>query len=584
MRQKAKRWKLLPFSEEKAERLSKQMGLHPILCQILLNRGIDGLETIKNFLEPDLKHIHNPFLLKDMQIAVDRIRFAIEKGEKVLIFGDYDVDGITGSAVLMEFLATHGAKVKVRLPNRLKEGYGLTNKIIEEADTEDIDLIITVDCGICDYEAAEFSQAVGIDLIITDHHNPRDILPKAFAIINPRQNLCPYPYKDLAGVGVALKLAQALVLAWQGKQICLNQIGFWPPALNHYLDLVCLGTIADVMPLTGENRVLVKFGLKALENTQRPGLVALKEIAGIEDKNMSTGLVAFAMAPRINATGRICGPEDGFRLICTKSHKEAKDLAKFLNLQNNKRRQIEEKILKDARDKIKKDPYFEENAIIVLSDKDWHPGVIGIVAQKLVEEFYMPAILICVQSGLGKGSARSIPQIHLYELLSQCQNFLKDFGGHAAAAGLTIEEDHIHKFTKQANQVLKDNPLIKDLVPQMTIDAEMNQWGIDHSFIDQLNMLEPFGCGNPEPIFCLKGLYIASTPLLLKDAHLKIRFKDNASIHEAIGFNMRTAWEDISSCVSEKIWDIAFSPQINNWQGRNQIQLRLKDIKAHAKN
>ncbi len=580
-RRAKKKWKIKPFSEEETEKLVKEVGLHPIVCQIFINRGLSTPKAIKGFLKPDLKELHNPMILKGMSTTVERISYAIEKGEKILIFGDYDVDGITASAVLSEFLESYGGRVAVRLPNRLKEGYGLTKNVVNEAHRDGIRVLITVDCGISDHEAAEHAKNVGIDLIITDHHNPPEILPKATAIINPRQKECPYPYKDLAGVGVAFKVIQALVLSWQGRQMSLNQREFWVPVLNNYLDLVCLGTIADVMPLTGENRILVKFGLKALENTERPGLIALKEVSGFKEKQITVGSVGFGLAPRINATGRICGAEYGLRIIRTKSHQMAKDLANLLNEQNQIRRKIEEEILNEARDKIKQDPEFLEKMIIVLSDENWHPGVIGIVAQKLVEEFYLPAILISLQSGIGRGSARSISQINLYELLNQCRGFLKDFGGHAAAAGLTIEENNINDFTAFANQILSKNLLFEDLVPEMTIDAEINKWIIDHDLIQQLNSLDPFGCGNPEPVLCLKGIYMASVPLLLKDSHLKVNLKYDSFIHEAIGFNMRSAWEEISSSSFNKIWDIAFYPQINNWQGQNRIQLRLKDVKPH---
>lgn len=580
MTRKAKRWKFLPFSEDKVEQLAKSTGLHPIVCQILINRGIDSPRAVENFLEPDLKNIYDPFMLKDMYAGVERIRLAIENGEKILIFGDYDVDGITASAVLSESLEGCGGNVQVRLPNRLKEGYGLTKTAVQKACSEGIGLLITVDCGISDHRAAECARDSGLDLIITDHHHPPDKLPEAFAIINPRQKGCPYPNKDLAGVGVVLKLVQALILSSQGRRACSDHDGFWPPVLNRYLDLVCLGTIADVMPLTGENRVLAKFGLRALEQTERPGLIALKEVSGLMGKGMSTGLVGFGLAPRINATGRICRPEEAFRLICTKSYKEAKDLAMHLDLQNEKRRKIEEKILNEALNKIEQDPGFKDKTIIVLADKDWHPGVIGIVAQKLAEEFYLPAILICLQSGTGRGSARSIPQVHIYELLSRCKDFLKDFGGHAAAAGLSIDEGLIQGFTKKANQILKREYTTDDLVQEMNIDAQINKWCIDYKLIDQLNRLDPFGCGNPEPALCLKGLYLASEPQLLKDLHLKIHLKNDSLIHEAIGFNMRSTWECIASSPSDQIWDIVFWPQVNNWQGRNQIQLRLKDVKA----
>ncbi|MBN2372178.1 single-stranded-DNA-specific exonuclease RecJ [bacterium] len=581
---KKKRWKLRDCDNEKAEQLAKGTGVHPVVAQILINRGIESPCAILDFLRSDLRHIHDPFLMKDMPVAVNRILSAVEKGEKILIFGDYDVDGITASAVMSDFLESCGGNIRIRLPNRLKDGYGLTKEIVEEAYREGTDLLITVDSGISSNKAAEYANDKGIDLIITDHHQPPVSLPSALAIINPRQTMCPYPYKDLAGVGVALKLVQAMFLSMQGKQVSINQTGCWPAALNRYLDIVCLGTIADVMPITGENRVLVKFGLDALDQTERPGIAALKEIAGIKGKNVSAGMVAFGLAPRINATGRICGPEEGLRLICTRSSKEAKELAQFLNLKNLTRRKIEEKIINEAQKKIEHGPKIDENMIIVLSDDGWHPGVIGIVAQRLVEEYYLPVVLISLNSGIGKGSARSIPQVHLYDLLCKCENLLEDFGGHAAAAGLTIAEEKITAFSEQANQILKNNFCIKDFVSSISIDAEMNGWPVDHKLIDGLNCLAPFGLGNPEPALCIKGLYLASRPLLLKNSHLKMSLKSGNFIYEAIGFNMKDEWETISSSPSDRMWDIVFYPQIDNWQGRSQIQLKLKGVRAYAEN
>ncbi|MGA1863538.1 MAG: single-stranded-DNA-specific exonuclease RecJ [bacterium] len=576
------RWKLkASSSKDKIEQLSKDTNLHPIVCQILLNRELENREDINAFLKPDLAQMHNPFLLKDMSVAVERVEDALKKGEEIVIYGDYDVDGITAAAILTEFLTNCGGRVRVRLPNRIKDGYGLTKKAVEKAHKEGARLIITVDCGISDHEAAGHAYKKGIDLIITDHHHSPETLPLALAIINPKQAECPYPYKHLAGVGVALKLIQALTLSRQGRQISFNQIGFWPAILNKYLDLVCLGTIADIMPLTGENRAIVKFGLEVLDQTERPGLIALREVSGIKEKKMTSGLVGFVLAPRINAAGRVHGPEEGLRLLLTKSPEEGEYLANFLNQQNLKRRQIEEKMLREAREKVDKELSMDDNMIIILSHKDWHPGVIGIVAQKLVEEFFRPAILISLDSGTGKGSARSIPHIHIYNLLMRCQNLLKDFGGHAGAAGLVIEEPMIPAFRHKANKLLKEIYIIEDLVPEMDVDAEMDPDSIDHTLINQLNTLEPFGCENPEPSLCLRGVYLAGPPRLLKDAHLKVHLKSGPFIHEAIGFNMRKIWEHIKSYPFDHIWDVIFYPQINNWRGKNQIQLMLKDIKPH---
>lgn len=571
-----------PTSVETITRLARALDLHPVVCQILANRGFDTTESITEFLRPDLISIHNPFLLKDMHHAVERINHALKKGRPILIYGDYDVDGITASAMVAECLSGYGGNVQVRLPNRVTEGYGLHPGVIEEAHRDGITLIITVDCGISDHDAATRARTLGIDLIITDHHHPPDTLPGVSAVINPKQQNCPYPYKDLAGVGVALKLVQALALSRQGRQMSLNQVGYWPAPLNRYLDLACLGTIADVMPLTGENRVLVKFGLEALRDTTRPGLWALKEATGINGREMTAGVVAFVLAPRINATGRLQGPEAGLRLLMTHSPEEGEYLARLLNQQNQKRREVEEGILRTAHSKISEELDLGEEMAIILANPDWHPGVIGIVAQRLVEEFYRPTILISLQSGIGKGSARSIPPIHLYALLEHCQHLLKDFGGHARAAGLTIDEGMIPAFRQRANEVLNERYPREELVPEMIVDAVIDGNSLDHCLIEQMEILGPFGCSNPEPALCLKGLYPAAPPRLLKDAHLKINFRGTSKIHEAIGFNMRHVWERMTSALGDHSWDVVFYPQINNWQGVRTIQLRLKDIKAHA--
>ncbi|MCX5695590.1 MAG: single-stranded-DNA-specific exonuclease RecJ [Candidatus Omnitrophica bacterium] len=540
--------------------LSQELKISKILAQVLINRGLSGVSEAERFLNVKISHMHDPFSFLQMQGAVKRIKEARSRKEKVMIFGDYDVDGITSMALLKDVLSKTGLEVAHYMPHRVKEGYGLTKNIAHLAKENKIKLLITVDCGIANHREIAELKKHNIDTIITDHHEPQtDILPPALSIINPKVKGSGYKFRELAGVGVVYKLCQALSNS----------------KLLEDLDLVTLGTVSDVVPLTGENRVMVKEGLLKLSGTKRPGLRALIEGAGIKNKTFSSTSVSFILGPRLNASGRMDSAETSLSLLMTSDIKKAKDLALELEQHNRARQKIEGKILEEAQELINKEVNFKEHKVIVVAKEDWHQGVLGIVASKLADRFYRPAIVISLSKEMCKGSARSIKNFHLFNALSSCREFLQAFGGHAHAAGLMIARDNIEDFRKSINRLAQEKLSLEDLMPSLDIDMELNLADLNEDLVRELERLEPFGAGNPEPLFYTRGLKLKGQPQSLARQTLKFWVSDGKSSFQVIGFGMNGLR---SSLIAAKSLDMVYVPRRDNWLEDSSIILEARDI------
>lgn len=561
-----KRWVIHPLEPDVCKKLVDGLSISPLLAQLLINRGISEPEQAELFLEGGLSDLHSPWLMKDMDKAVARLRRAIKGGEGICIYGDYDVDGITGTALMSRVLGYLNAPHETYIPKRLSEGYGLNRDAIEKIKQQGIKLIITVDCGITDQSEIALAQEWGIDVIITDHHQPPPILPPAHAILNPKQPDCDYPDNFLAGVGVAGKLAQALAEKEKTSNFLLE-----------HLDLICLGTVADVLPLVGENRILVKYGLNRLTDTSKLGIKILKKTAGLGEDSVSVWDIAFRLAPRLNAAGRVSDPHLALKLLLTSSVEEASWIAGHLEAWNQKRKAIEEQILADARNLWEAQAGDGTKRAIVLDSPDWHIGVVGIVASKLANEYNLPTVLICSKTEPAKASARSIPCFHLYEALTGCQSHLVEYGGHKYAAGLTIKQADIPVFRDRFNQIALETLKPEDRYSQLMIDAEFRLDELGADVIEDIDRLAPFGEANPLPTFCARGVQVMKYPREVGQNHLKVRLRQGQRIIEGIGFNMGALKPALCQHIDSFV-DVAYQPQINNWQGKKQLQLKLKDI------
>lgn len=540
--------------------LSQELKVSKILAQVLINRGLTDIDEAGRFIDVKTEHLLDPFLFSSMQNALTRIQEAKNKKEKVMIFGDYDVDGITSVALLKQCLIKYGLDVTHYIPHRVNDGYGLTKNIARGAKEKDVKLLITVDCGIANHKEIEELKRQHIDTIITDHHEPQgDILPPALSIINPKAKDSGYKFRELAGVGVAYKLCQALT----GSKLLED------------LDLVALGTIADVVSLTGENRVIAKEGLVRLSKTRKPGLRALIEGSGIKNKTFTSTSVSFILAPRINASGRMSSAEASLSLLLSSDLKEAQELAAALEQHNRSRQKIEAKILEEAEDIINKEVNFKEHKVIVVAKEDWHQGVLGIVAAKLADRFYRPAIVISLDEKMCRGSGRSIRNFHLFHALGECRQFLDSFGGHAHAAGLMITRESISDFRKSINKLAHEKMSLEDLLPGLDIDMELNLADLNEELAEELEKLEPFGTANPEPLFYTRGLRLKGEPHRLARQTLKFWVSDGENTVQVIGFGMDSLH---ASLTEAKAIDIVYTVRMDNWLDNSSIILEARDI------
>ncbi len=542
------------------EKLSKDLGISKVLAQILINRGITDSTQAEKFINVSFKQMIDPFSFRDMAKVVERINQAKEKREKVMVFGDYDVDGITSVAILKNNLDKLGLNVDYYLPHRVKEGYGLPKNILKIAQEKKINLVITADCGTSNVREVEDLRKHRIDTIITDHHEPsvKD-LPSAVGIINPKVKDSTYKYRELAGVGVAYKLCQALTQS----------------RLLDELDLVTLGTIADVVPLTGENRVFVKEGLKVCAKTKRPGIKAMIENAGIKNKKFTPTFVSFILGPRLNAAGRMDSADTALKLLMSGNEAEAQELAGILEQHNRSRQKIEGKILEEAEAIINKDVNFKKHKVIVVAKEDWHQGVLGIVASKLADRFYRPAIVISLNEDICKGSGRSIKNFHLFHALGECSEFLDAFGGHAHAVGLTITRESIDDFRDSINRLAHDKLSFEDLLPSLEVDMELSLADLDEKKVRELEQLEPFGMGNREPLFYTRGLKLKSEPQALARETIKFFVTDGVNTHQVIGFGMAGLKMDLKEADT---LDLVYNARMDNWGDDPSVILEAKDI------
>ncbi len=557
-----KKWQIYETDDEKVRELKEKYKINSLLAAILVNRGITDEEKIRKFLEPTRQDFYNPYLMKDMEIAVNRIIKAIESQEKVIIYGDYDVDGITSITVLKKFLKDVGLEVSYYIPNRLEEGYGLNKNAVKKIVNEGYTLMITVDCGISGIDEIDYANSLGLEVIVTDHHEPGESLPKALAVIDNKRKDSTYPFRELAGVGVSFKLCQAI-----GMKLELKEATYLK-----YLDIVCIGTISDIVPLVDENRVITKLGLLLVKQTKNLGLKSIIDSSGYTKINSST--ISFGVAPRVNACGRMGKAEEALELLLSTDIYKVNELTKKLNEHNRKRQEIEKFIYESAIEKIEKN-HLNENRTIIVGGEGWHHGVIGIVSSKITEMYFKPSILLSFEeNGIGKGSGRSIPGFDLHDSLMKCQNTLEKFGGHSMAVGVTIKKENLEEFSKEFEKVAADEK-IEEIPQVLNIDAKVDLNLIDKEMIDSLKELEPFGEANKMPIFAFKNLRIDSIRALSEGKHLKLTLKEDNRIINAIGFNMGTLAEEYK--IGDKI-DVAGVLEINTFNGVDNLQINIKDV------
>lgn len=562
---KSKKWNIARPDGDSICRLSRMGGYAPLTAAVLCARGLDTPEKAAVFLSTDLSGLHDPLGLPDMQAAVDEIQRAIAAGERIAVFGDYDVDGITSTCVLIRYLRSCGADCRYYIPDRLTEGYGMNRNALKTLREDGVSLVVTVDTGITAMEEIAYANALGMRVVVTDHHECKDILPDAVAVVNPKRADSSYPFADLAGVGVAFKLVCALAGRARLRDILLN-----------YLDLVAVGTIADVMLLQGENRIIVANGLQILQQTDNAGLRMLMREAGVESRRMTASVVSFTLAPRINAAGRMGCAEQAAELFLTDNLLRAQDIAAMLCCQNKERQNAENAILRQAFEALQKEYNPQEDRMIVLWGENWHHGVIGIVSSRISDRYGCPTVLISLDGDVGKGSGRSVGGFNLFAALEHSAGYLERFGGHALAAGLTISRENLPAFKQSIRQYAKENISDDDLIPTIDIDCMISPDHISFESIRDLGILEPYGMGNREPIFAIREFTVEDITPISSDRHLKLSLIKGGKRFTAMLFGTGSGGCPV---VRGDIADAAFSLEINHFRGRQTIQLMLKDIR-----
>ncbi len=570
-------WRYESVSRASLKEISDELKISYILAEVLYKRNLRTSADIDKFLKSPLSELRDPFDILNMDKAVERIYQAIKGGERICIYGDYDVDGVTSTSILYMFLQEVGADVVYYIPNRLEEGYGLNTSAIDEIATRDAKLIITVDCGISAIDEVAYSKSIGIDIIITDHHQQSENLPDAAtAIINPMITGDKYPFKGLAGVGVTFKVIMALrtYLRRQSVYTLENQ-----PNIKKYLDIVCLGTIADIVPLIDENRILVRHGLQMInEAKNRKGIKELRNIADLYKGRVKLSDISFGLVPRLNAVGRMGSSNKSLLILLTEDDEEAKSLAIELDNENSERRAVERDIIKEAFEIIDSNPAYKDRKSIVVCSENWHIGVIGIVASRIVERYYKPTIVLSLDGDTAKGSARSIPAFHLYDSLSEINHLLTSFGGHKYAAGLKLMKDNIDTLTTKFEEIASKDLTEENMLPEYVIDTILEPSDISVKMIEEIMLLEPFGVGNKEPVFVMYDITLTTdTKYVGKDLnHLRAVFNKNTDSIACIGFNM-LKYKDL--LFAGKKYDIAFTLSLNEYKGSVKPQLNLKDIR-----
>ncbi len=560
-----KRWVKKKANEEKVKHLCEALNIHPAICAILVQRGIETYEQARLFFRPELSHLHDPFMMKGMKKAVDRICEAIEWHERIIVYGDYDVDGTTSVATLYQFLKKLTPQVDYYIPHRYKEGYGVSKIGIDYAKQTGIQLIISVDCGIKSIELVEYAQQLGIDFIICDHHLPDATLPPAVAILNPKQQDCQYPCKDLCGCGVVFKFITALA-----KKYNLPDESYF-----EYLDLVATAIAADIVPIVDENRTLAYYGLQQVNESPCPGILALMELAKQTTPMRITNLV-FAVAPRINAAGRMDDAKKAVQLFVEKDYSKALSLASLLQQDNLDRREADTTITEEALAQIELDPNHTQKKSSVIFQPHWHKGVVGIVASRLIEKHYKPTIVLTQSGDIITGSARSVNGFNLYEALHACRSHLIGYGGHFAAAGMTLALENLEAFKNAFEQAVAERITPAQLIPEILINAVISIDSINMNFYQIITQMEPFGPDNMRPLFVAKNVYDTGYSKLAKEAHISFNITQGSQYIKGIGYNMA---EHIALVKSGKPFDIVFQLQLNEWQGTKTVQLQVLDLK-----
>lgn len=565
-----KRWKIRPVRDDlEVKSLADSLNISEILARLLINRNIKSFPQARYFFKPDLEGLHNPFLMNGMRAAARRVIQAITSNEKILVFGDYDVDGTCSTALMYMFLKELGANVQFFIPNRLRDGYGITINSIDYVNTTGTTLMISVDCGITAVEETAYADSLGIDMIICDHHQPREVIPPAFAVLDPLKPGCKYPFKYLSGAGVAFKLAQAVAALIGNQSLPMK-----------YLDLVAMAGAADIVPLSDENRILVMYGLTLINRSPRPGLVALMKATRIEPGQLNAGQIVFSIAPRINAAGRLSDAKIAVELLMTDDLDRAIELSSQLETENWERRKLDEETLNSALEKVVRVHDLDKDMALVLHEEEWHPGVIGIVASRLVELYYRPTVMLTTIDGVAKGSARSIPNFNIYEALQQCSDLLNHYGGHQAAAGLSINIANIPEFRRRFNLLASQQIKNDDLIPQIEIDSKIKLSEITPKFLRILHQFAPFGPENPRPVFLSEDVTHTGFVRKVGHNHLLMQLKQNGNekIFDAIGFDLG----HFESQIKDKLTriDIVYTIDNINKESKPHPQLRIKDLRV----
>lgn len=568
----SKRWIVREGDAGRAGVLARSLGVSAVVAELLVARGYGDEEAARRFLYPSLEHLHEPDLMLGMKAAVERVLRAIDAGEKILVYGDYDVDGTTGTVVLRRALQLLGAKTGFHVPHRFTEGYGIQQAALEKAVADDFKLVISVDCGIRAHEPLYWARENKLDVIITDHHLPDEDegAPPAYAVLNPNQRGCDYPDKNLAGVGVAFKLAHALLRARGQERL-----------IKGFLKMVAIGTVADVAQLVGENRAIVSLGLADLSNATNPGLRALMEVAGCGDgRGMTAYDLGFRLGPRINAAGRMDAARAVVELFEATEAGVAKRLAAHLDARNRERQDVQREITKLALDEWGINAATAPTHVAVIAGDGWHRGVIGIAASKIAEKLNRPCVVISLEGDVGHGSARSIEAYHLLNGLTECADLFEKFGGHSHAAGLTIKREHVAELRRRLNEHAAAALTDEDLVPALRIDAELEPQNLTMQLVEELRRLEPFGAGNPRPVFVTRNLHLSAEPRVMKERHLKLKVAgtDNRAL-EAVWWDGVEKLDGRTLSTGDSI-ELAHTIEPNTWQGVTRLQLVVQDLKA----
>jgi len=577
-----RRWLVNKTNPEFISHLCRTASVSPVVAQILINRGVKTASSVAEFLNPSVSGLEDPYILPDMQAAVSRIKIAAAQGQRVLVHGDYDADGVTATAIMVSTLRAAGIDTHYFIPNRIAHGYGFNQPGVDRAREVGAGLIVTVDCGISSFSAVAAASASGIDVIITDHHEPvlmakemppgaavsgGFMIPVATAVVDPKLQPDSSRLSNLSGAGIAFKLAHALSLD-KGLNFCNDD-------LLPLLDLAALGTVADVVPLTGENRILIREGLRYIDSAERRGIRALKSISGLDTRSVRSGLLAFTLVPRINAAGRVADSNDVVRLLLAETDEEAERISRWLDGLNTERQKIESEVYQDALSRLDRTAI---NTVIVLAGEGWHPGVLGIVASKIAEAFGRPTFIFSVDNGVAKGSARSIPSFDICRGLAACSHLLLAFGGHRQAAGVRLATDQLPAFEETFSRIAERMIAEEALIPSIDIDANVALSAVTLSLAAEIEQLEPFGFGNPEPLLGAKALEVVG-PKIVGNNHLKMRVRQNSSAIDTIAFDMGLTYGDLNS--PERI-DAVFTPSVHEWKGSRYLQLVIKALRQSA--